>query len=465
MNTLAYIISGKQEDEKMKENKDISDYKFLIVSTFGELLDLAIHLDKVEHYPVCFCVLNDEYSKIGEGIVEKVKNWWEYMGQGYIWVIDGCEQAELQDYLREKGEYVVGTNKVMSELEEDRQKGQAWFKKAGFNQPFSKNFRSFDDALSFINENKDRKWILKQNGNAPKHLNHKGKFDGNEDMVYHIEGLKKTWHESEYGPVDFDLMEVVEGTEIAASAFFNGHDFLKNKNGKIVGFLNFEEKKEIDGNLGETTGEMGTSFIGVTEDNKTFKDILLRPELIKKLKETNYRGVFDINGCITKKGFVSFEATSRFGVPATSYEFMEGLETEAGELLAAMACGMDETVEIYEGAGMVMVVAAKPYPVEVDIEAKGTSMGEKLWIMKNGKNVKDLSLDQWKHIHLENFEKNENGDYIVATKNGYLLTVTNRGKDIADAREKLIQYIQDNIYVAGQKWRTDIGKRIEDFKY
>lgn len=461
MKTLANIIGAKEE--KTKQNKGISEYKFIVISTFGELLDIAIQLDKVEHYPTYFCVLNDEYSKIGDGIVEKIKNWWEYIGQDYIWVIDGCEMAELQDFLRKNGEYVVGTNKKMSELEEDRQKGQAWFKSAGFNQPFSKNFTSFEDALSFIQGNKNKKWILKQNGNAPKHLNHKGKFDGNEDMIYHLEGLKKSWNESEYGKIDFDLMEIVDGTEIAASAFFNGHDFLRNKEGKIVGFLNFEEKKEIDGNLGETTGEMGTSFIGVTEDNKIFKDILLRPEIVKKLKETDYRGVFDINGCLTDKGFVSFEATSRFGVPASSYEFIEGLESECGELLGAMACGMDEIVEIYEGAGMVMVVAAKPYPVESDVEKEGTSLGEKLWIMKGGKPSKDFSSDQWKHIHLENIEKNENGDYLVATKNGYILTVTNRGTGIADSREKLIEYIQENIYIPGQKWRTDIGKRIEDF--
>ena len=52
----------------------------------------------------------------------------------------------------------------------------------------------------------------------------------------------------------------------------------------------------------------------------------------------------------------------------------------------------------------------------------------------------------------------------MATKCGYLFTVTGVGKSIADARKKLIQYIKDNIYISGMKYRTDIGARIEEYE-
>src|ERR1700733_15021154 len=100
----------------------------------------------------------------------------------------------------------------------------------GFKQPESHNFTDIDEAIDFVKENKDTRYILKQNGDAPKHLNHMGKFKGNEDMIYHLEELKKGWNESQYGSFDCDLMEVVEGVEVAASAFFNGHDWLRDKN-------------------------------------------------------------------------------------------------------------------------------------------------------------------------------------------------------------------------------------------
>ena len=41
---------------------------------------------------------------------------------------------------------------------------------------------------------------------------------------------------------------------------------MRNADGKVVAFLNSEEKKEIDSGLGETCGEMGTLFYVTTED-------------------------------------------------------------------------------------------------------------------------------------------------------------------------------------------------------
>lgn len=436
--------------------------KFIIFSEYAELLDLAMAL-KDEGHEVLFHVPNKDYEKIGDGIVPKLKNWHEKLGQGFIWCFDGCAHGNLQDWLRAKGEMVFGGCEQGDKLENDRQLGQKLFKSAGFIQPTSKNFKSFDDAIKFITENKDKRWILKQNGDAPKSLNHMGKFDQNIDMLFHLDTLKKRWNESEFGKVDFDLMEVVEGLEVAASAFFNGKDYLKNKEGKVVGFLNFEEKKECDGATGETTGEMGTLFMGVTEDNTLFRDILLRPKIVEALRAIKFRGVFDVNCIKTDKGIVALEPTCRFGIPATSYEFMEGLSTPTGKLLEAIAKGESTAIEVKKGFGMVMCVVAKPYPMEADVENEATSLGEKLWILQNGKPVKDFSPEQKKHIHLENFYK-ENGDYFVATKNGYLLTVTNTGKTIKESRENLIKYIKDNLYLSGMKYRTDIGKRVEDFR-
>lgn len=439
--------------------KQTQKRKFLVYSEFGELLDLAMNL-KDQGENVLLYIPESEYKKIGDGIVEKAMDWYSYLGQDYIWVVDSCSTAKLQDWLRENGEFVVGTNEAVTEYEEDRQKGQEWFKSLGFKQPESWNFTDFDAAIEHVQEH-DGRLILKQNGNAPKHLNHMGKFDSGVDMLHHLDELKKSWNEAEYGNVDFDLMEVCEGMEIAASAFFNGHDWLRDEKGKIVGFLNWEHKKETDGDLGETTGEMGTLFLGVDESDETFSDIILNKGVKEMLKKHNFRGVFDINGCLTDDGFVGFEPTCRFGIPSTSYEFMEGLKTPVGDLLEAMAKGTDTPIEIYKDWGIVAVVAAKPYPVEAEVEDRATSLGEKLWILKDGEPIEDFTKEQRKHIHLENFYKKD-GEYCVATKGGYLLTVTGKGEDIATVRDDILEYIKDNIMISGMKYRTDLGKKIEN---
>lgn len=468
MAKLGEIFSKKQEEKR--EEEDVTHetlpktLKFIVISTYGELLDVAIQLEKVEGYETYLCVLDGDYEKIGNGIVTKEKNWHRCIGEGYIWVIDGCENADLQDWLREKGEHVVGTNTELAEMENDRQKGQAWFKKSGFNQPFSKNFTGIDACIAFIKENLKTRYILKQNGDAPKSINYAGKFDNNEDMLYHLEECKKSWNEAEYGAFDCDLMEIVVGMEVAVSGFFNGNDWLRNKDGEVVAFINFEHKKQADGDTGETTGELGTLFFGTTEEHNFVKEILLKDEITAMLKKTNYKGVFDINGSLTEKGYVAFEATSRFGIPATSYEFIEGLDMKTGELLAIMAMGLDRPLKIKEGWGMAQVVVAAPFPVEADLGDDATSRGEKLWIMKKDKPIEDFTPEQWNHIHLENFERTDEGDYKVATKNGYLLVVTQTGDSIKEVREKSLEYIKDNLFLANYTFRHDLGKRIEEYE-
>ena len=438
--------------------------KFNFFTEFGEIADLAIHLQDVEGHEVVFHVANKDYDKIADGILTHVNDWYRYMGKGYVWVFDSCSFGDLQEWLREKGESVFGGCTEGDRLENDRQAGQDWFAEAGFDQVESKNFKDFESAIEFVKANSDRRWILKQNGNAPKSLSHMGKFDDGSDMLYHLEELKKRWNEAQFGPIDFDIMEVVEGLEVAASAFFNGSDWMRDAQGKVTGFLNFEEKKEADGNTGETTGEMGTTFWGCTEENELFREMICRPAIKARLKKIGFRGVFDINCIVTDEGkIVALEPTCRFGVPSTAYEFCEAMDGGAGKLIEAVSKGQSNPVALFQGWGMVMVVAAKPFPVEADVDDEATSIGERLWILKDGKPVDEFDSDQKKHIHLYNFKKDEEG-YKVATKSGYLLTVTAIGEEIAKVREGLIEYIKDNILIAGQKYRTDIGKRVEEYE-
>ena len=435
--------------------------KFIIVSEFGETLDLALDL-KRRGEDVMFHIPTKSYESIGKGLIEKCEHPFEYYGKNYVWTFDGCSAGRYQDWLREQGEAVFGGTEEGDEMENDRQKNQAWFKDAGFYQPISKNFHSVEDALVFV-QAKPIRYILKQNGDAPKMINHMGKFDDASDMIFHLQGLQKTWNEQEWGKVDFDLMEVVEGLEIAASAWFNGQDYLRNEKGLVCGYLDAEEKKEGDGGTGETTGEMGTTFIGTDESNPIFKEILCKPAIIEKLRAMKYKGAFDINCIKTEKGLVALEPTMRFGIPSTPYEMEESLENPA-EVIEACARGNQIVPKIHYGVGMVMVIAAKPFPIDSEaLDKCDTSIGEKLWILRNGKPAKDFSPEQEKHIHLYNFEKKDK-DYLVATKCGYLLTVTGVGKTIADTRKKLIQYIKDNIYISGMKYRTDIGARIEEYE-
>jgi phosphoribosylamine-glycine ligase len=437
--------------------------KFLLYTEFGEIADLGIHLQD-EGHEVLFYVENKDSRKIADGILTHIEDWYKHIGTGVVWVFDSCSFGDLQDWLRSKGEAVFGGCKEGDHLENDRQAGQDWFKEAGFDQVESRNFKDFESASKFVEANTDRRWILKQVGDAPKSLSHMGKFDDGSDMLYHLDELKKRWNEAEFGPIDFDLMEVVEGLEVAASAFFNGTDWMKDADGKVAGYLNFEEKKETDGGLGETTGELGTTFWGCNEDNDLFREMICRPEIKDRLQKIGFHGVFDINCIVTDDGkIVALEPTCRFGVPATAYEFCEGMESGAGELINAVATGRDKSVALYQGWGMVSVVAAKPFPLEADVEDEATSIGERLWPLKDGEPIKDFTPEQMRRIHFYNIKRDEEG-YKVATKSGYILTVTGKGSGIKEVREEILEFIKDNMLLVGAKYRQDIGLRVEEYE-
>jgi phosphoribosylamine-glycine ligase len=181
--------------------------------------------------------------------------------------------------------------------------------------------------------------------------------------------------------------------------------------------------------------------------------------------------VFDINCILAEDGrLVALEPTTRPGIPATSYEYIEGMNSPTGELLSAMAKGINRKIDLHMGLGMVMCVVAKPFPLESDVEDDATSMGERLWIMQEGVPVSEFSLEQRHHIHLYNFKlklNEETGEayYSVPTKNGHLYTVTGRGEYVSTTRDALIHYIKQNTFLPGMKYRQDIGKRIEQFDY
>jgi phosphoribosylamine-glycine ligase len=440
---------------------------FILFSEFAEIADVGAHLQDIEGHHVILHIHDKDHGRLYEGILPKTDHWWEYIGKGYVWIFDSCSFGNLQEWLRSIGEAVVGGSEAGDELENERGIHQEWFEDLGFDQPFSKEFTDADELEAFVEKHSDQRWILKQQGNAPKSLSHMGHFKGSEDLLFHIKELKKHWNRAEFGDFQFQVMEVVEGTEIAASAFFNGENFLTNSAGKVVGFLNAEHKKEANDDLGETTGELGTVFFGVDEDHPLFASIILRDGIVEKLRDIGFRGVFDINTILTGDGrLVALEPTCRPGIPSSSYEFLHGMETPTGELLSAMAKGINRSIEVFRGVGIVMCLVAKPFPLEMDVEDDATSLGERLWPLKDGEPIEDFTDDQKRQVHLWNFELREDEEtgektYRVPTKSGYLGTVTGRGKYISTTRDNLIHFIKENLYFPGLKYRTDIGARVE----
>ncbi len=153
----------------------------------------------------------------------------------------------------------------------------------------------------------------------------------------------------------------MEGIELACARYFNGKDWV----GPIE--MNVEYKKMFPGNLGPTTGEMGTLawYDDDIENNKLYQETLARMK--PYLQKIDYRGDIDINVIVNKTGAYPLEATPRLGAPII-YLHAEFHTSPWGAFLKALADGRSYDLKYKKGYGIVVVLAVPPAPYSKKIK-------------------------------------------------------------------------------------------------
>ncbi|MFH1895014.1 MAG: LAGLIDADG family homing endonuclease [archaeon] len=249
--------------------KKIDSKKFLFISLDTLTADLAWQLIK-EGHQAKYYTENPEDKEVGDGFVEKVDDWQKEVDWADTIIFDDVlGQGKKAKKLREQGKNVVGGTPYTDMLEDDRAFGQEELKKAGVPIISYKDFTSFDDAISFVQENPG-KYVIKPSGEAQniKGMLFVGEEEDGKDVIQVLNDYKKAW--SKKMPL-FQLQKKISGVEVAVGAFFNGKEFIYPIN------VNFENKKLFPGNLGPSTGEMGCydEKTEVLTDNgwKLFKEL------------------------------------------------------------------------------------------------------------------------------------------------------------------------------------------------
>ena len=235
--------------------------------------------------------------------------------------------ARSPQELRAAGKLVVGGTPYTDRLEDDRGFGQAELKAAGVNIIPQQDFTSFDDAIAFVRANPNR-YVIKPSGEAQnlKGLLFVGEEEDGRDVIEVLEDYKRAWANQIQS---FQLQRRILGVEVATGAFFNGREFV------YPICVNFEHKKLFPGDIGPSTGEMGTAMFW-SEPNKIFNQTLRKME--PALAREGYVGYIDVNCIVNANGIYPLEFTARFGYPTISIQ-QEGLLTPMGELLHGLAAG------------------------------------------------------------------------------------------------------------------------------
>lgn len=414
--------------------------KFLFVSLDGLIADTAWHVAK-EGHDVKLFIESESEREIADGFVPKSHDWERDVKWADVVVFDDVlGQGAKAAKLRAAGKLVVGGTPYIDRLEDDRAFGQQELKNAGVTIIPQDNFTSFADAIAYVRANPNR-YVIKPSGEAQnlKQLLFVGEEEDGKDVIQVLEDYERSWSERIKA---FQLQRRIVGVEVATGAFFNGTDFALPVN------VNFEHKKLFPGDIGPSTGEMGTSMFW-SEPTKVFNATLKKME--PKLREERFVGYIDVNCIVNSNGIYPLEFTARFGYPTISIQ-QEGMLTPIGEFLYGLADGSLKTFKTRSGFQVGVRIVVPPFPFnDPDTFAKN-SKDALILFKKPGR----------EGVHIEDV-KTVKGEWVVTGTSGVVLIVVGMGPTMKAAQRQAYNRI-DNIMIPNMYYRKDIGDRwFEDF--
>lgn len=423
---------GKKTTQKTKFA--LVPRKFLFISISGLIGDIAWHVLK-EGNEVKYYIKSEVDREVADGFVPKVDDWRSEVDWADVIVFDDVlGHGTLADELRKKGHLVVGGTPYTDMLEDDRGFGQEELKKFGISIIPYKNFNSFDEAIEFVKANPSR-YVIKPSGEAQgiKRLLFVGEEEDGKDVLQVLNDYKNAW--ADRIPV-FQLQKRVNGVEVAVGAFFNGSEFVYPIN------VNFEHKKLFPGNIGPSTGEMGTSMFW-SGPNKMFNQTLKKLE--SKLAEEHYVGYIDLNCIVNSQGIYPLEFTARFGYPTISIQY-EGMITPMGDFLYGLASGTIKTFKEKSGFQIGLRIVVPPFPFKDPDTFNVQSKDSVIFFKKPPEG-----------IHIEDV-KLVNGEWLITGSAGVALIVCGNGGTMKQTQAQVYNRVK-NIMIPHMYYRTDIGDR------
>ena len=409
--------------------------KFLFVSYDGLIADIAWEVIK-EGQPAKFWIKDPEERGIADGFVPKTDDWRAELDWADVVVFDDVlGMGEMAHELRRAGKLVVGGSPYSDRLEDDRAFGQSELKAAGVSIIPQENFTSFDDAMDYVRANPNR-YVIKPSGEAQnyKRLLFVGEEEDGRDVVQVLEDYKRAWSDRIR---EFQLQKRILGVEVATGAFFNGREFVN----PIC--VNFEHKKLFPGDIGPSTGEMGTAMFW-SEPNKVFNATLKKME--PRLAQEGYVGYIDVNCIVNNNGVYPLEFTARFGYPTISIQ-QEGLLMPISEMLYKLAEGTLTRIRARSGFQVGVRIVVPPFPFKDKETFEGSSKDAVILFKTPNR----------EGIHIEDV-RTLNGEWLVTGTSGVVLIVCGIGSTMKQAQRMAYNRVK-NVMIPNMYFREDIGDR------
>ncbi|NHN58588.1 MULTISPECIES: phosphoribosylamine--glycine ligase [Halorussus] len=415
--------------------------RFLFVSADAALIgDLAWQIHG-EGHDVKYYIEAESDREIADGFVPKTDDWEAELGWADVVIFDdiwrGSElgTGELAAELRDEGKAVVGGTPNTDRLEDDRGYAMDVLEEHGIDTVDHHEFSDFSAGIRHVEENPGP-YVVKPLGEVQnvKRLLYVGTEDDGSDVVEVLRAYEKAWGHRMKG---FQLQRKVEGVEIAVCGLFDGSRFVEPVN------FNFEHKKLFPGNIGPSTGEMGTSMFW-SRRNELFERTLGKLE--GWLADEGYVGSIDLNCIVNATGIYPLEFTPRFGYPTIALQ-AEAMESPTGEFFHDLAHGRDPDLRVHRGYQVCVRVVLPPFPFDDEKTYDENSRNAAI-VFENGDR---------EGVHIED-AKNVDGQWRAAGESGMPLVVTGKGETMQEAQAECYERV-DNVIIPNLYYRDDVGDR------
>ncbi|MXM68428.1 phosphoribosylamine--glycine ligase [Streptomyces sp. HUCO-GS316] len=239
------------------------------------------------------------------------------------------------------------------------------------------------------------------------------------------------------------IEEFLDGPEVSLFAVTDGETVLPLQPAQ-------DFKRALDGDEGPNTGGMGAYSPLPWADPKLVDDVMetvLQPTVDEmRRRGTPFSGLLYAGLAITSRGVRVIEFNARFGDPETQVVLARLKTPLAGVLMAAATGGLAhlEPLRWSDDAAVTVVVASHNYPGTPRTGDPITGLDE-------------VASQDTPHAYVLHAGTRREGDTVVSA-GGRVLSVTARGKDLTQARERAYRAVS-RVGLDGSQHRTDIAAK------
>lgn len=416
--------------------------RFNIVSETSDGLGFAVRLTQ-EGYPTRMWIRSAEAKSVGDGLVDKVGDIEDMLHdadpQKDIFIFDVSGNGVIADFISHSGFAVLGGSVLADRLERDRTFGAKVMQECGIDVPETKQFKSFEDGIAFVQEHDDVRWVYKpskQLGDlSPSHVS----YDA-EDLV---EMLMNISNDVDIADPQFELQAFEKGIAFSTELWFQHGEFIEPLTNHTL-----ERKELMNEDIGPSGGCLGnlTWFCGgciVCEQAK---------QLTKWARKERYHGMLDLNVIVTKQGrLFGLEFTPRFGYDASPTLLWELIKGGLGSFFADAARGRVSMLDLRDDFAGAVRCTIPPWPSEK-------------YSAEENVPIRGLKPDvQKESTYLYNVKRNDSG-LCTAGAWGIVCLFTHHSSSPQRAVQVPLEYCKE-LRLKNKQYRTDLHKRfMEDLE-